>query len=169
MILRLANADVVPFDYVEFARTMRGRLPTLGRGFASIGDDSLAAVAPLAAAIDRMERAATAFATARDGALAGRAPDRATLERANAALRGVERALTRPEGLRTRPWFRGLVYAADEDNGYATIVFPSVNEAIRRRDRALAAAELADLAARFDRATAALDEARSALAGARRR
>ncbi|HEX5581768.1 MAG TPA: M20/M25/M40 family metallo-hydrolase, partial [Gemmatimonadaceae bacterium] len=48
MILRLANADVVPFDYVEFARTMRGRLPTLGRGFASIGDDSLAAVAPLA-------------------------------------------------------------------------------------------------------------------------
>ena len=84
---------------------------------------------------------------------------------ANAALLGVERALTRPEGLRSRPWFRNLIYAADEDNGYATIVFPSINEALRRADRTLARAELADLASRFDAASRKLEEARASLEG----
>ncbi|HEU0055177.1 MAG TPA: transferrin receptor-like dimerization domain-containing protein, partial [Longimicrobium sp.] len=82
---------------------------------------------------------------------------------ANAALLRVERALTRPEGLRSRPWFRNLIYAADEDNGYANIVFPSVNEAARRGDRDLTAREIADLAARFTAAAAALTDATRAL------
>jgi N-acetylated-alpha-linked acidic dipeptidase len=77
----------------------------------------------------------------------------------------VERALTRPAGLRTRPWFRNLVYAADEDNGYATILFPSVAEALRAGDAALAAREVADLVARVDAAGAALDAAGRALGG----
>ncbi len=75
----------------------------------------------------------------------------------------MERALTRPEGLRTRPWYRSLVFAADENNGYANVVFPSVMEAVRSGDRALAEAELADLAARFDAATRALEAAHRAL------
>ena len=52
---------------------------------------------------------------------------------------------------------------ADEDNGYATLVFPSVNEAIRARDARLAASELADLARHFEDATRALIVAREAL------
>jgi N-acetylated-alpha-linked acidic dipeptidase len=81
----------------------------------------------------------------------------------NAALRDVERSLTRPAGLRTRPWYRNLVYVADEDNGYATMVFPSVNEAIRANDPRLAASELADLAQRFAAASEALSRARTSL------
>ncbi len=158
MVMRLANADVLPYDYVEFARTMRRYLKPI--------DDNLRAKgwpgssAPLAAAIDRMERAALAFATARDAALAaGVAPAR---QRAtNAALLQVERAMTRPEGLRSRPWYRNLIYVADVDNGYSNMVFPSVNEAIRYGDAALFQRELADLVQRFDAATAALDAARS--------
>ena len=71
----------------------------------------------------------------------------------------VERSLTRPEGLRSRPWYRNLIYAADENNGYANIVFPSVNEAIRTGDAALTQREIDDLARRFDEASAALDDA----------
>ena len=59
-----------------------------------------------------------------------------------------------------------LIYAADVDNGYGTMVFPSVNEAIRYGDAATFAQELADLVERFDAATAAIDAARMAL-GAR--
>ena len=81
----------------------------------------------------------------------------------NAALLGVERALSRPEGLRTRPWFRNLIYVADENNGYANMVFPSVNEAIRANDEQLTTKELADLAQRFEAATRALVAARAAL------
>jgi N-acetylated-alpha-linked acidic dipeptidase len=68
----------------------------------------------------------------------------------------VERQLTRQQGLGTRPWFRNLIYAADENNGYSTMVFPSVNEAIRVGDETKIAAELTDLAQRFDAATRAL-------------
>lgn len=161
MLLRLANAQVLPYDYVEYARTMRRYLPSLTDAGTAAGQG--VDVAPLAAAISAMETAAASFAAARDAALAG-APSAASIGSANRALLGVERALTRPEGLRTRPWFRNLIYAADEDNGYATIVFPSVNEAIRARNASLATSELSDLAARFTAASRKLDEARQALA-----
>ena len=162
MLLRLANAEILPYDYAEFARTMRGYLPALDRAMGAKGIPS-GTTSPLAAAIERMARAATAFAAARDRALRGAALPLERQRRVNEALLGVERALTRPEGLRTRPWFRGLVYAADEDNGYANVVFPSVAEAVRRGDPALVRAEVADLATRFDRATAAIGAARRAL------
>lgn len=164
MLLRLANADVLPYDYVEYARTMRRYLPALRQaheeatGNASPGLD----ITPLDAAITEMETAAVAFGVARDAALAG-SPAPAVLQSANRALLAVERALTRPEGLRSRPWFRNLIYAADEDNGYSTMVFPSVNEALRRRDMALAGREVDDLAARFRAAAAQLVAARRAL------
>lgn len=161
MALRLANADIVPYDYAEFARTMRRHVAELGERLAtSTGID--ADTGPLAAAVDRMDEAAQRFAATRDSALTGDVARRRR-ERANAALRQVERALARPEGLRTRPWFRTLIYAADENNGYANVVFPSVVEAARRGDAQLTAAEIVDLAGRFDAATRAIEAATAAL------
>jgi N-acetylated-alpha-linked acidic dipeptidase len=158
MMMRLANADVLPYDYAEFARTMRSYLKPI--------DDNLKAKgwrgssAPLASAIERMERSALAFAAARDAALATGLPA-ARQQATNAALLRVERAMTRPEGLRSRPWYRNLIYVADVDNGYSNMVFPSVNEAIRYGDAALFERELTDLVQRFDAATAALEAART--------
>ena len=160
MLLRIANADILPYDYVEFARTMQRYLPAL--------DKSLTAkkwsgtTASLARAIARMEQEATAFSAARDAALVTGALPGERRAAVNAALLQVERALARPQGLRTRPWYRNLIYVADEDNGYANMVFPSVNEAIRANDEALTGAELADLALRFDNATRAIAAARAA-------
>jgi N-acetylated-alpha-linked acidic dipeptidase len=65
--------------------------------------------------------------------------------------------------LRTRPWYRNLIYVADENNGYANKPFPSVNEAIRDDDDELAVRELADLTQRFDTATRALTRAHTSL------
>ena len=161
MLLRLANADILPYDYVEFARTMKRYLPAmdLALGVKKWSGNTTA----LRDAIGRMEQEATAFSSARDATLAAGAPSRAQRQAVNAALLQVERALARPQGLRTRPWYRNLIYVADEDNGYANMVFPSVNEAIRANDERLAASELTDLAQRFDRATGALVAARAAL------
>ena len=114
------------------------------------------------ASIDKLEREAQSFNSARDAALAN-TPAKATLERTNQALLQVERSLLRPQGLKTRPWFRNLIYVADENNGYANMVFPSVNEAIRANDSALTQSEIADLASRFDKAAQALADARAAL------
>lgn len=161
MVLRLANADILPYDYVEYSRTMHGYLPGVTKALGEKGWGT--SVAPLAGAIEQMQSAAAAFTATRDSVLARGTPSRSVREKANAALLRVERALTRPEGLRTRPWFRNLIYAADENNGYANMVFPSVKEAIRSGDRALAEREIADLASRFQAAAGAIEDATGAL------
>jgi len=162
MLLRIADADVLPYDYVEFARTMRRYIPQIDRAISGKGWN--ASTSALSASIDRLEREAQTFNAARDSTLATN-PANPTLQKTNQALMQVERSLLRPQGLRTRPWFRNLIYVADENNGYANMVFPSVNEAIRTNDAALTQAEITDLASRFDRASQALVSARAALAG----
>ncbi len=161
MALRIANADILPYDYAEFARTMRGYLPALTRGFAAKGWSGTT-VAPLAASITRLERAAVAFARTRDSVLS-RGVARSAQAATNTTLLQVERAFARPSGLKGRPWYRSLIYVADIDNGYANMNFPGVNEAIRAGDRALALAELADLSQRFDTAARIMDNARAAI------
>ena len=155
-LLRIANADILPYDYVEFAQTMRR--------FGSQVDQAIAgkrwkvSAVGLTTAIGRMEDAAVAFNAGRDRALTVQlAPE--TAKQVNASLLEVERQLTRPQGLVTRPWFRNLIYAADENNGYSTMVLPSVNEAIRLGDQTAVGQELTDLAQRFDAATRALQMA----------
>jgi N-acetylated-alpha-linked acidic dipeptidase len=165
MALRLANAQVLPYDYAEFARTMMRYVDGVDRAIAArrwTGDDL--STASLRSALQSMGAEARRFQTYRDSVLSsGNGVSRSAADRANLALRSVERSLTRPEGLRTRPWYRSLVYVADEDNGYSTMVFPSVLEAVRTADRSLTARELADLAQRFRAATAAIVAAREAL------
>ena len=165
MVLRFANAEILPYDYVEFARTMQHYLPALDRALAAKRWNT--STSPLRDAIAAMEREATAFTAARDHALAASAPLHERRAAVNAALLGVERALVRPEGLRTRPWYRNLIYVADVDNGYANMVFPSVNEALRANDERLTRDEVADLARRFGSATRALADARAALGDVR--
>ena len=160
MVLRIADADVLPYDYVEFARTMRRYLAPIDK---AVGDHHWnVPTTGLRAAIDHLEREAASFAFARDSVLAS-TPSNAALQRTNQALMRVERALTRPEGLRSRPWFRNLIYVADENNGYANMPFPSVNEAVRANDERLTKAEVDDLTARFERAAQAVVEARDAV------
>ena len=162
-LLRVAEADVVPFDFEEFARTLGQATERLAPQVARHGGD---AGALLAAWREMGERAAR-FRAVRDSVLAAGTPSRATLARTNAALRSVERRLTRPDGLVGRPWYRSLTYVADIDNGYATMALPSVGEAVRAGDAARVRAELDDLVTRVRRATAAIDEAAAALLPAR--
>ncbi|MEO7083567.1 MAG: M20/M25/M40 family metallo-hydrolase [Gemmatimonadaceae bacterium] len=160
MLLRIANADVLPYDYVEYARTMRRYIPPIDK---AIGEHHWSATTTaLRASIDKLEREAVMFNAARDSALAAGLPA-AAQRKTNEALMQVERAVTRREGLRTRPWFRNLIYVADENNGYANMALPSVNEAIRANDEALTKNEIEDLASRFNNAAQAVAAARAAL------
>lgn len=166
MLLRLANAEIVPYDYVEFGQTMRRYIDRTSRLLASInaGDASTLDVA-WTTFIDRAQH----FNHARDSVLAAGSASAVRQRATNAALRQVERRLARPAGLKSRPWVRGVIYAADVDNGYSTMIFPTIGEAVRAKDATLARAELADLITRVGSAAAALDDARAALTAARQR
>ncbi|MEA2707217.1 MAG: N-acetylated-alpha-linked acidic dipeptidase [Gemmatimonadaceae bacterium] len=155
-LLRLANAEILPYDYVEYARTMKRFASRVGQ---AISDKHWkVSAAELSGAVERMESAALTFSASRDRVLAAQ-PSIVTARQVNSALLGVERQLTRAQGLVTRPWFRNLIYASDENNGYSTMVLPSVNEAIRLGDESATARELTDIAQRFDAATRALQVA----------
>jgi N-acetylated-alpha-linked acidic dipeptidase len=161
---RLANDELLPLDYVAFGTEMHALVAALDSGITTQQWGSTVSTQGLKDALDRFTAGARAFGAARDSALARSGGlDSARVRRANRALMQVERRLTRPEGLVSRPWFRSLQFASDVDNGYSTMAFPTVNEAIRYADAATASRELTELATRVDQARAALVEAAAAL------
>ncbi|MFN2570325.1 MAG: M28 family metallopeptidase [Gemmatimonadales bacterium] len=161
---RLANSDLLPLDYVGFGTELTGLVTQLDSGITRKEWGATVNTQSLKDALDRFTAVARVFGTARDTAAARAGGiDSTRAQRVNQALMQVERRLTRPEGLVSRPWFKSLQFAADLDNGYATMAFPTVNEAIRYGDAATANKELTDLVRRIDQARAALVAAAAAL------
>ncbi|HEU4570190.1 MAG TPA: M28 family peptidase [Gemmatimonadales bacterium] len=156
---RLAQADVVPFDVGALADEVT-RLATAARDSAARLRMTGAPFARLLAASRALRTAADAFAAAE---ARGTPTDAQRLARVNTELREAERQLARPSGLVGRPWYRNLLYAADRDNGYADVPLPGVAEALRDRDRARLAREVADLAQRLAAARARVVAAQAAL------
>ena len=161
MALRVANAEILPYDYVEFAKTMRGFVAPVEKMMTG-KQWSTASLTTLQQSISSLEQAAAQFATARDVALRS-GVSTAVQEKVNASLLQVERAFARPSGLKSRPWYRSLIYASDVDNGYSTMIFPGVGEEIRYGTEASTVAEVQDLAKRFNAAANAVRAARAAL------
>jgi len=159
---RLANATVLPLDYTALGEELIALVTAVDSGI--VGRHWRVSTLELRLALGRLTASARAFATTRDSVLGlGLDPTRAA--RANGWILQVERRLTRPEGLAGRPWYRSLEFASDPDNGYSTLVFPSVNEAIRRGDLPATERELGELVTHVDLARDAVERASAALRG----
>lgn len=162
MALRLANAEVLPFDYAAFAREL-GELWRAERARVVAVRVSDAAIGRLDRALDSLAAAAVRFEEARDVYLAG-SVDPARSRAASDELRAVERELTRETGLVGRPWNRNLVFSTDDRNGYATLALPGIAEALIAVDAERVAREVDDLATRVEAAAARVTAAAAALA-----
>jgi N-acetylated-alpha-linked acidic dipeptidase len=164
LAMRLADADILPFDYEEYARAMEGYLDTLEKetGGRHRGELRL----PL-----ELVRAATArFSTAarrlnekiKDVTEHGFLPaDR--LAALNQKLFQVERCFLLEPGLPGRDWFRHAFYAPGVYTGYAAVVLPGVHEALDRDDAKAAAEQIEQVRSAIERGTGALDEASAAV------
>ncbi len=162
LALRLANAEILPYDYAAFAREVRD-LWDAKRGDIAALPGGAAAAGRLDGALDTLAAAAQRFDSARRGYLD--APvDADRSRRANAELRAVERELTREAGLVGRPWNKNLVFSTDDRNGYATLELPSIAEALIAGDGARAVREVDDFATRILAAARRLQAATAALA-----
>ncbi len=150
--LRMADADVLPYDYVTYAREISAYIQAAKRKAADDGLGSLD-FAPAESAASRLA-AAAGRAHALQSAPSG------DLVQLNLALRQTETALLSPAGLPGRPWYRHTIYAPGEFTGYSAVVIPGVNEAIDARNPTLAAQQSAVLAQALDRAANALSTAR---------
>jgi N-acetylated-alpha-linked acidic dipeptidase len=159
-LARLANAEILPFDYWAFGIEMMMLAAQIDTGIGAHRWNI--PTGALWQALVQLTYAGEEFATARDSALSN-GVDTARAAAANHWLMQVERRLTRPRGLVGRSWFRSLQFASDIDNGYATIAFPSVAEAIRYADAPTTERELADLVSHINLARQAIEQATAAL------
>jgi N-acetylated-alpha-linked acidic dipeptidase len=194
-VLRLADADLLPFDpsalaetvarYVKELRDLAREQRETAEEFAREIDEGL----PEAVADPRepfvapkklepppyfdfapLENASAALArAARDyqGALAAAGPgllsDRDRVTKVNAALRGIEPALTRAEGLPGRPWYRHYAYAPGFYTGYAVKTLPAVREAIEQKQWSSVDREILATAGVLSKAADKVAEATQAL------
>ncbi|HUG53958.1 MAG TPA: M28 family metallopeptidase [Vicinamibacteria bacterium] len=143
--LRLANADVLPFDYATYGRDIGVYLDEV---------EALARLRSLPLDFSLARAQARRLAALPLPSAEGSAEER---RRWNQALLRAERDLTRPEGLPGRPWFRHLVYAPLPS--YAAETLPGVREAVIEKDAGRAAAQARHLGRALEQAADRLEAA----------
>ena len=146
--LHMADADVLPYDYVTYARQIQAYLFAAQARARDGGLTGVDFTAALGAASRFLAAAGVVFS--RQLAAEGNC---ASL---NASLREVEEDFLAAQGLPGRPWFRHTIFAPGEYTGYAAVVIPGVNEAIDAHDAARAQLQVANVTAALVRATASL-------------
>jgi len=148
--VRMADADVLPYDYEEYAKEIEVYLDAARkRAEDKFGDHALDFAA--------VNAAARRFESAGAKMLARQKNPPRDASRMNQALLATERALIVPQGLPQRPWYRHAVYAPGEYTGYAAVVIPGVNEALDKGDSARTREQLAILATALNRAAETLE------------
>ncbi|MDR3764168.1 MAG: M28 family metallopeptidase [Acidobacteriota bacterium] len=156
-VLRMSQADALPFDYDLYGREVRRHLEKAEKraralGWTADGSRKLPNFDAALAAADRLAAAGRALEQA-----SGTVPA-AKLPRLNASLMQAERALL-GKGLPHRTWFRHTVFAPGEYTGYAAVVLPAVSEAMDHDDPATAAESLEEVTAALQRAATVLEAA----------
>lgn len=152
-VLRMAEADVLPFDYEDYGKEVAAYLDAAKKRADTKLDDRALDFKPVMNAAKHFEDAGAKI-------LAKQRSAPRDAGRLNQALLGAERALLVPDGLPRRPWFRHAIYAPGEYTGYAAVVIPGVNEALDKGDAERARQQLAVLAEALERAAKALESYR---------
>jgi N-acetylated-alpha-linked acidic dipeptidase len=149
-VLHIADADVLPYDYVTYAKQITSYLKDAETKSDKVG---------IRLSFSPADAAASKMLTAAESAYSRQKSASGDLSAMNASLRQVEDDLLDPQGLPGRPWFRHTIYAPGEYTGYAAVVIPGVNEAIDAKNKEQAQKELDALTAALDRASSDLKAA----------
>ena len=167
---RMANAEVLPFEFTNLADTIGVYLDELDallidkrKKDASISLD----LNPLRGGLDALGKAARAYEKTLARALGGSGPT-GDVSGANAALRQVEQAMRLEGGLPgQREWFKHALYAPGFYTGYGVKTIPGVREAIEQDDWTTAKEQVGVVRGVFDRVAARIRDAEAALRQAR--
>jgi N-acetylated-alpha-linked acidic dipeptidase len=162
LALRLANAEIYPFDFELYARRVDGFLTALEKQPDVAGNMNLESVKQ-AVAVWRGEAAQLNQAIGRVLAQQGEdaTTGAASLREVNELLLQAEKAFLLEEGIPDRPWFKHALYAPRYT--YAAMSLPGVQEAVDDRDWERARSQLALLTERFQRVSEIIRQAAARL------
>jgi N-acetylated-alpha-linked acidic dipeptidase len=148
LALRLANADLLPFDFASYAANIRefvNELEKDGEKDKAMWGQPPSAVPPgearqeppldlkpILAAIDDFEAAGKRLDESATRALASGAIDSKLAATINRGTMQVERNWLNPDGIPGRPWFKHILYGARFT--YAHLELPGLTEAVEKQD-----------------------------------
>lgn len=122
--LRLADSDVLPYDFASYADAIRQYVGELDAASHVSGHID---VSPLYRSIDAFEKSAQTLDSTIAKALASGKINPVVTDKLNRSLMQVEHNWCNPEGIPGRPWFKHTVYAARYT--YAHLELPGMAEA----------------------------------------
>jgi N-acetylated-alpha-linked acidic dipeptidase len=190
-VLRFADADLLPYDFMNLADTVRKyvddvqklwktksdeireRNKEIEEGvFGAMADPRKTLVPPPAEAappflnfapLENGLVALTRSAERYDKAAQKASLDKAALQAVNQKLIQIERGLTLPDGLPRRPWFQNQIYAPGLYTGYGVKTLPGVREAIEQKRWQEADEQIGRVGRMLEREAALIEEAASLL------
>lgn len=151
LALRLANADLLPFDFANYADNIRDFVRDLATG----KDLSQLDLGPVFAGIDQFAASGQRLDHTVAGALAAGTISPAQAAALNAGMMQVERNWLNPDGIPGRPWFKHMLYGARFT--YAHLELPGLTEAVEKQDWATARQQAGKLQAALAENTKLLD------------
>ena len=174
LALRLANADVLPFDFGFYGRDIRKFLEELCTAKGAPGEGNKAANAPCVTGdldLTPATKRADEFASAGDDlkravetALAAGPLDADRAAAINQAIMEIESNWLISDGIPGRPWFKHSLYAARYT--YAHLELPGITEAAEKQDWKTAREQAAFLENALVKNTALLRQATAQLKAA---
>jgi N-acetylated-alpha-linked acidic dipeptidase len=126
--LRLANADLLPFDFANYASNVRQFVDDLTKG----KDMSQVELSGVRKEIDAFEAAGKHLNDSLRRKLAMAPVDAKLALSLNRGMMQVERNWLNPEGIPGRPWFKHILYGARFT--YAHLELPGLTEAVEKQD-----------------------------------
>jgi len=126
--LRLANSDLLPFDFGEYGENIGLFVDEMAKG----KDLSRLDLRPLRAAIAEFVAAGRKLDAAEQQALASGKLNSALQQEVNLGAMQVERNWLNPQGIPGRPWFEHMLYGARYT--YAHLEIPAITEAVEKAD-----------------------------------
>jgi N-acetylated-alpha-linked acidic dipeptidase len=139
LALRLGNADLLPFDYANYAANVRQFITEMAKG----KDLSQLDLQPVMDGINDFEASGTKLDNSIKAALAAGKIDPALAAKINQGLMQAERNWLNPDGIPGRPWFKHILYGARFT--YAHLELPGLTEAVEKGDWATARQQAAIL------------------------
>jgi N-acetylated-alpha-linked acidic dipeptidase len=174
LALRLANADLLPFDFATYAANIREFVNELAKNNEHMWGQPPSAVQPGEArqpppqdlqpvlnAIDAFEAAGKRLNESVNRTLASGALDPKETATINHGMMQIERNWLNPDGIPGRPWFKHILYGARFT--YAHLELPGLTEAVEKQDWATAKQQAEILRQALEKNTKLLDEINSAL------
>jgi len=168
LILRLADAPVLPFQFTDTADTLMRYVVELEKLAADKKDSKLdmkpvrAAVEALKAAGQSFEKAYASVGTANSQALLAKKD----LQQLNRLLLTSEQKLGNSDGLPRRDWFKHQIYAPGFYTGYGVKTMPQIREGLEEGRFTEAQGGVRTVSAAVNALAAQVNEAARALEGA---